>query len=296
MNVTLKQLKYLVAVSEHAHFGRAATACYVTQSTLSAAVKDCEEALETKVFERLHNNVLITEAGNEVLIQAHRILKEVNDLEKLTAKSKSPLSGKLTLGVIPTIGPFLIPKILSALRVSYPEARIFLRESQTATLLSDLDSGKIDAALMAFPYPTKDLTIVPLFEDPFSLAFQKDNHLASLKHLKVKQLEGSDLLLLEEGHCLRQHALSACKLNSAKYGEPYQGTSLYTLVQMVANGLGVTLLPKMAIDSGILNNTDVKVKSFTEKNVQRTIGLAWRPTSTQQADLNLLASFIQKAQ
>ncbi len=292
MHPSLKQLKYLVAVAEHRHFGRAADSCFVTQSTLSAGVKDLEEALGVVVFERIHKNVLVTEPGEEVLSRAKLIIKQVDELVEVAAHRDTPLSGKLTLGVIPTIGPFLLPPLLAALRKKYPKASIFLREGQTATLLEDLSTGRIDAALLALPYPMTDVTVVPLFDDIFYLAYHHESDFAKTKHLKINQLEGSELLLLEEGHCLRQHALEACNLQSAQYGVPYQGTSLYTLVQMVANGLGVTLLPKMAVDSGILNKTGVKAKAFTDSDIKRSIGLVWRSSSSKVEDLNLLADFI----
>lgn len=292
MQPSLKQLKYLVAVAEHRHFGRAADSCFVTQSTLSAGVKDLEEALGVVVFERIHKNVLVTEPGEEVLSRAKLIIKQVDELVEVAAHRDTPLSGKLTLGVIPTIGPFLLPPLLAALRKKYPKASIFLREAQTATLLEELNTGRIDAALLALPYPMTDVTVAPLFDDIFYLAYHHKSDFAKTKRLKINQLEGSELLLLEEGHCLRQHALEACNLQSAQYGVPYQGTSLYTLVQMVANGLGVTLLPKMAIDSGILNKTGVKAKAFTDNDVMRSIGLVWRSSSSKVEDLNLLADFI----
>jgi len=290
---SIKQLKYVLAVAKHRHFGRAANACFVTQSTLSVGIQGLEEALNTVIFERDNKQVLVTESGKEVIERAQRILAEIEDLIDFTAKQDAPLSGKITLGVIPTIGPFLLPQVLAALRLEHPLSQIFLREQQTEILLEELSSGRIDAALVALPYPTTGMISVPLFDDPFYLAYSKDASEAKIKKLSIKDLEGCDLLLLEDGHCLRQHALAACKLESAKYGVPYQGTSLYTLVQMVANGLGVTLLPKMAIDNGILNNTDVAAKSFTENNVQRTIGLMWRTGSSKAKDLDLLSTFIK---
>ncbi len=292
MQPSIKQLRYLVAVARHGHFGRAATSCFVTQSTLSAGVKDLEESLGVTVFERVHKNVLVTEIGTEVLARAELILRQIDELVELKSQRTGPLSGKLVLGVIPTIGPFLLPQLLAALRKKYPKSQVFLREGQTATLLDDLGSGKIDAALMALPYPTTNMTVVPLFDDLFFLACARGSAFSELSHIKIKQLEGSELLLLEEGHCLRQHALAACKLKSAEYGIPYESTSLYTLVQMVANGLGVTLLPQMAIDSGILKKTGVEARPFVEKDVMRSIGLVWRSSSSKAEDLKLLADFI----
>ncbi len=293
MQPSIRQLRYLVAVAEYGHFGRAAASCFVTQSTLSAGVKDLEEILEVTVFERVHRNVLVTEIGKEVLVRAELILNQVDGLLEFTTRAETPLSGKLTLGVIPTVGPFLLPQVLAALRKNYPAASVFLREGQTAALLEDLSAGKIDAVLMALPYPTQDMTVLPLFDDSFLLAYRHGSDFDNVKSLKIKHLEECELLLLEEGHCLRQHALAVCKLPRARYGALYQGTSLYTLVQMVANGLGVTLLPRMAVDSGILNKTGVKAKDFFEKDVKRTIGLVWRSSSSKARDLNLLADFIK---
>ena len=290
---SIKQLRYLAAMAQHRHFGQAAKSCFVTQSTLSASIKDVEQILGIEVFERRHKKVLVTEQGGEVIARAHNILKEIDDLMAFTQQGNSPLSSKLTLGVIPTIAPYLLPPLLAALRTDYPQAQFFLRESQTECLLEDLKAGRIDAAIMAFPYPTSDMTTVPLFDDPFVFVGLPSSIFTQYKKLKIKHLEGSDLLLLEEGHCLREHALSACKLQSAQYSVPYQATSLPTLVQMVANNLGVTLLPKMAVDKGLIMNTGLVIKEFSEKSVKRSIGLVWRSSSSKVADLSLLAEYIK---
>jgi LysR family transcriptional regulator, hydrogen peroxide-inducible genes activator len=294
MTPSIKQLKYIVAVAEHRHFGNAAAACYVTQSTLSAGIQDVEEVLKVRVFERTKKQVLITEKGREIVLHAKRVLQEINDLIDITSSTPKPLSGKITLGVIPTVGPFLLPTVLNKLRKSFPELKVFLRESQTAALLEDLTTGRIDAALLALPYPINDMKKVELFDDSFHLACPSNHPLANQELLKVQHLATQPLLLLEEGHCLRQHALSACKLKGANYGVPYQCTSLSTLIQMVANGIGVTLVPEMGVKSGLLANTGLISRSFNDKSVKRTIGIVWRPSSSKQKDLELLAKYVKK--
>ncbi len=299
MEPSLKQLKYLLALSEWAHFGKAASACNVTQSTLSAAIQDLEKILETQLFERTKKKVLITPTGQAVVDKARDVLQKTQDLIEVAADradraDHQTLSGKLKLAVIPTIAPFLLPPMLAQLRQQFPELQLYLREAQTEPALEDLYSGHVDAVLMATPFPTAEVTCEPLFVDPFFLACLPDNRLAKIKHLKTRHLEGQPLLLLEEGHCLRQHALSACKLHSADYSIPYQATSLMTLVQMVANGLGITLLPEIAIDSGLLANTNIELRPFSEKNVTRTISLIWRPSSPMVPEFKILGQFINK--
>ena len=203
------------------------------------------------------------------------------------------MSGKMKLAVIPTIAPFLLPPLLAQLRQNFPAFQLYLREVQTEQALEDLYSGRVDGALIATPFPTAEVVVEPLFEDPFYLACLSDSRLAKYKRLKTKHLEGQPLLLLEDGHCLRQHALSACKLHSADYSMPYQATSLITLVQMVANGLGVTLLPEIALKSGLLTNTDIEIRAFDEKHVSRTISLVWRRSSAKGHALEVLGQLIQ---
>ena len=296
MEPSLKQLKYLLAVSEWGHFGKAAFACNVTQSTLSAAIQDLEKILEAQLFERTKKKVLITPTGQAVINKAREVLQGTQDLIEIAANrtDDQDLSGKLKLAVIPTIAPFLLPPLLAQLRKHFPVLQLYLREVQTEPALEDLYSGRVDAVLMATPFPTAEVTTEPLFADPFYLACLPDNKLAKIKRLKTKHLEGQPLLLLEDGHCLRQHALSACKLHSADYSIPYQATSLMTLVQMVANGLGITLLPEIAINSGLLANTNIESRPFCEKNVSRTISLIWRPSSAMVPEFEILGQFIRE--
>jgi LysR family hydrogen peroxide-inducible transcriptional activator len=293
---SLKQLKYLLAVAEWRHFGKAASACNVTQSTLSAGIHDLENILEVQLFERTKKKVLITETGQAVIDKAHQILQTTQELVEIAATSvdDQKLSGNITLAVIPTIAPFLLPPLLARLRQDFPAFQLFLREAQTEPALEELYSGRVDAVLMATPYPMAEVITEPLFEDTFYLACLSDNKLAKYKQLKTRHLEGEPLLLLEDGHCLRQHALSACKLHSADYSMPYQATSLITLVQMVANGLGITLLPEIALKSGLLTNTNIEIRPFSEKNVARTISLIWRPSSAKISKLKIVSQFIRE--
>lgn len=295
MEPSIKQLKYLVAVSEWMHFGKAASACHVTQSTLSAAIQDLEKTLGAQLFERTKKKVLITPTGQAVITQAREVLQRAQNLVEIAASQPDDheLSGKIKLAVIPTIAPFLLPPLLAELRQQCPELQLYLREAQTEPALEDLYCGRVDAVLMATPFPTAEVTSVPLFVDSFSLACLPDNKLATIKRLKTKHLEGQPLLLLEDGHCLRQHALSACKLHSADYSVPYQATSLLTLVQMVANGLGITLLPEIAINSGLLANTSIVSRPFSEKNIVRTVSLIWRPSSAMVPKLEIFSQFIR---
>ena len=291
---SIKQLRYVVAVAEHRHFGHAAAACFVTQSTLSAGIQDLEESLKTRVFERTNKQVLVTEKGQDVVYHAKRVLQEIDDLVDSASSSSQPLTGKITLGVIPTIGPYLLPKILVKLRKSFLELKLYLLENLTAALLDDLATGRIDAALLALPYATGDFKVVTLFDDYFHLVCLPDHPLAAQEQLKVRYLAAQPLLLLEEGHCLRQHALSVCQFEGANYGIPYQGTSLFTLIQMVAGGIGITLVPEMSIQSGLLAKTNLTSRPFSDKNIKRTIGMVWRPDCSKQNDLELLSRLIQK--
>jgi LysR family hydrogen peroxide-inducible transcriptional activator len=294
MYPTIKQLKYLDALATYRHFGKAATACSVSQSTLSAGMQELEKQLGVLLFERTSKQVLITEKGLSIVEKARLTLHELDGLIAEARSIDQPLTGKLTLGVIPTIGPFMLPVLLPHLRSRFPSLDLYLEERQSEALLGRLYAGEIDVLLLALPYPMADTMVRQLFLDAFKLACAPDHPLASLKSVSTHDLEGEDLLLLEEGHCIREHALSACNLTNAEYGRLYQSTSLHMLVQMVANGLGVTLLPQMAIDAGIMKGVRLIERSFQEKKVHRAIGLVWRKTHSQQDELNLFADAIQE--
>jgi len=290
---SIKQLKYICAVAEHRHFSKAAEACFVTQSTLSASIQDLESQLDAVIFERNKKSVLITPLGERLLQQARVVLGDVEDFISIAHSHDEALAGEIRLGVIPTIGPFLLPSLLSELRKQYTKLKLYLREDMSADLVQRLQQGKLDLILLAFPYPLPEIETVSLFKDEFLLCLPPGHPLEKAKQVKQQQLRGESLLLLEEGHCLRDHALEACKLEKAETDIVYQGNSLHTLVQMVANGLGVTLLPAVSITGGVLGNTQLQLKSFGSENVSREIGMAWRKSDPRREEYLLLAEFIR---
>lgn len=290
---TLRQLRYLVALAEHHHFGRAAEACLATQSTLSAGLQELENLLGVTLVERTRRKMMITPLGQEVVERARALLRGAEEIADLAASAALPLSGTLRLGVIPTIGPYLLPYVLPRLRKAYPDLKLYLREDLTGRLLERMSGGDLDAALLALPYPAADLETLAVTEDPFLLACPPDHPLALKEIVESADLADAELLLLEEGHCLREHALAACHLPGPSKGEGVLGTSLATLVQMVANGLGVTLLPQMAVDGGVLAGTDLVTRLLADAGT-RSIGLAWRPSSPRKKDFRLLAEFLKK--
>ena len=291
---SLKQLKYLCAVAQHRHFSKAAAACHVTQSTLSAAIAELESQLGVVIFERSRKSVLITPLGEKLLVQARKILGDVEDFVSLAKAHDEDLAGELRLGVIPTIGPFLLPSILSRLRKSYGKLKLYLKEEMSAQLVQQLQQGQLDVLILALPFPLPDMETVSLFKDEFLLCLPPGHALEKYKQVKQQQLKGESILLLEEGHCLRDHALEACKLENTETDLVYQGTSLHTLVQMVANGLGMTLLPAIAVEGDVLGDTQLQIKHFSNDNVSREIGMAWRKSDPRRDDYLLLAAFIRE--
>ena len=291
---TLKQLKYLCAVAEQLHFGRAARACYVSQSSLSAAIAELEAHLGVVLLERNSKRVLLTEVGAAVVARSHQILNAVDDLAALCEQSAPPLSGRMRMGVIPTIAPFLLPRLLNRLRMEHPQFQLFIREDLSHHLVDALHQGDLDLLLLAIPFAAEGVQSMHLFYDEFVLAYPAGHPLGKARSLHTRNLAGQDLLLLEEGHCLRGHALAACHLSSASLSVPYQATSLNTLVQMVANGIGITLLPGMALETPILAGTDVQTRRFDDADVQRSIGLMWRRQAARADEFRLLGEFIQQ--
>lgn len=285
---TLKQLKYLCAIADHQHFGRAAEACHVSQSTLSAGIQELEDTLAASLVERNNRNVLLTGLGQDIVARAHEILVEVDDLVSLCAAAREPFSGKMRLGVIPTIAPFLLPNLLGNLRSEHPDFKLYIREDLSHHLVSALHAGELDVLLLALPFPADGVEVMSLLSDDFLLASPGNHPLAQRKQLVTTDLQGEDLLLLEDGHCLRDHALEACKLRDTQISVPYQATSLATIVQMVANGIGVTLLPRMSIAAGITAGTDIVATPFHKTRVCREIGLMWRRKTPRRAEFRLL--------
>jgi len=290
---SLKQLRYLVALEEHRHFGRAATACFVSQSTLSAGLKELEAALDSELVERDNRTVVFTAVGLEVAQRARRVLREAEELAELAAKGREPLSGRLRLGVIPTIAPYLLPRTLPYLRKAYPKLQLYLTEDLTGRLLTLLQDGTLDLVLIALPYHAGEVETLPLFKDGFQLVTRKDNPLAQKKTVALADLKDANLLLLAEGHCLRDHALAACRLPHADSG--FASASLNTLVEMVAGGLGITLLPDMAVPAHVPKSGELVARPFDRGGAGRQIGLAWRTTSGRAEEFREFGAALTKA-
>jgi LysR family hydrogen peroxide-inducible transcriptional activator len=289
---SLRQLRYLVALSERLNFRQAADDCHVTQSTLSAGIKELESLLEAELVERDTRNVRMTAAGSEVVARARGLLAQAHDLVEMARAAGQPLSGSLRLGVIPTIAPFLLPAALPPLRARYPRLRLYLREDQTERLLERLRAAELDMALIALPYDTGELAVRRLFKDEFWFVARTDDPLTSGKEVAVRGLRAAHIVLLEEGHCLRDHAIAACGARAANPEAMVEATSLHTLLQMVEGGLGATLLPEMTLKAGILDGTGLVARPFSTQVPARTIALVARPTSAHRRDFDLLADFI----
>ena len=279
---SLKQLEYLVALADTLHFGRASERCNITPSTLSAGIRDLEHVVGVALAERTKRHVLMTPIGNEIADRARRLLRDTEDIMDLAAANREPMTGDMRLGVIPTISPFLLPRVLPKLNRRYPGLRLFLREERTDALLARVRSGDIDVALIALPYDTGDLVREVLFEDPFEFACARRHPLARADSISLEPL-----LLLEEGHCLRGHALDACQLTEGRIRAQFEASSLHTLVQMVAADLGVTLLPKLALDAHITRGCNIKQVPLS-RPASRDIGLVWRQTSERAQEFRLL--------
>jgi LysR family transcriptional regulator, hydrogen peroxide-inducible genes activator len=286
---TFRQLEHLVLLADYGHFGEAAKACHVTQSTLSASIKELEIVLQASLVDRTKRRVVLTPLGLEIVGRARRILQEGKELVETARAESEPLCGTLRMGVIPTIGPFLLPNILPRLRRAYPALRLYLVEDLTARLVEALHAGRLDVLLIALPYDCGNVERRALFQDPFKVAVPSGHPLAVGKAVDLEQFRYEELLLLKEGHCLREHALAACRLADRRQIEPVEATSLHTLVQMVDNALGITLLPQLAIDGGILKGTTITVLPTAGEPANREIGLVWRRGTGRQCEFELLA-------
>jgi LysR family hydrogen peroxide-inducible transcriptional activator len=292
---TLKQLRYLTALDEHRHFGRAAAACFVSQSTLSAGLQELETLLGASLVERNNRSVVFTALGRDIAAKARKVLSEAQELAEMAAAAKAPLSGALRLGVIPTIGPFLLPKVLPKLRRSYPDLKLYLTEDLTQRLVDELHNGALDCVLLALPVEIGEAEVLPLFDDDFEFVCRKDDPLAAKAKVSSADLEDAPLLLLADGHCLREHALDACHLGRRSSSADVAATSLHTLVEMAANGLGVTLIPDMAIQAKLLKGSELVVRPLAGGKAARKIGLIWRKTSSREKEFRLLGQAIKDA-
>jgi LysR family hydrogen peroxide-inducible transcriptional activator len=292
---TLRQLEFLCAVADKGSFSKAAEACHVTQPTLSAAIKEIEGLLGVQLIEREARGASLTQAGEAAVERARGILSDTADLVSAAQQAGAPLTGAFRLGAIPTIAPFLLPRTLKALRVAHPSLKLYLREDQTDRLLDALRSRKLDAALIALPWEAPGVETMDLGEDEFLLVAPTGHTLAERNNLKSSDLLDEDVLLLEDGHCLRDHALSICRLPSKRGGADVTATSLPTLVHMVAGGLGVSLLPKLAIDAGVTSGADVDLQAFETPLIGRRIGIAWRTGSPRASEAKMIGEIVRGA-
>ena len=288
---TIKQLRYFVALTETEHFGRAAEACFVSQSAFSNAIQELEALLEVQLVDRTNRSVTITTMGQQVATQARLCLRDVESLVELARGQREPLTGELHLGVIPTIAPFLLPAALPKLRRKYPELELYLHEDQSQRIYERLMDGDLDLLLLALPYDMRGVDILPLYKDRFALAYRQGTQRVDPDNYRFNRLDADSVLLLEDGHCLRDHALAACKIRNMQKIRRIGASSVLTLVEMVDADLGITFLPEMARGSALLKNTRVRMKPL-EENSYRTIGLAWRKGTDREEEFRMLGEFL----
>ncbi|MFD1786455.1 hydrogen peroxide-inducible genes activator [Sphingomonas floccifaciens] len=289
---TLKQLQYLVALRDIGHFGRAAEACFVTQSTLSAGIRELETLIGITLVERTRRVVRFTPLGERIADKARRVLREAEELGDMARAAGQPLSGEMRMSVIPTIAPFMLPQILPRLRRDYPDLKLYLREEPSGAACEGLHQGRTDCVLLALPFGCGDVESVRLFEDRLFLAYPKGELSPPAAGVRPSEIDESRLLLLEDGHCLKDHALAACNRPEIRAEATMLGTSLHTIVQMVDNGLGMTILPEMALDAGILERTHIASAPLAADNPSRNIALVWRKASPREKDFRLMAKVL----
>ena len=290
---TLKQLRYFLALTETAHFGRAADLCFVSQSAFSNAIQELEAKLGSQLVDRTNRNVTITATGQDVAVQARLVMRDVESLVEIARGDNEPLAGELRLGVIPTIAPFLLPAALPRLRKNYPDLELLLAEDQTERIYRRLMDGDLDVLLLALPWPMQGVEELPLFKDLFCLACRDGTTRVDPENYRYNRLDSDSILLLEDGHCLREHALAACRVRDTQKVRRFGASSLLTLIEMVDADLGITFLPEMARDSALLRNTRVKLWPMGERSY-RTIGLVWRKGSRRADEFRLLGKFLQE--
>jgi len=277
--MNIRDLEYVVAVAELQHFGRAAERCHVSQPTLSTQIRKLEEYLGVSLFERSGRKVLVSGAGEQIVERARALIHDYEELQSVARRLKDPSAGQYRLGVFPTLAPYFLPRIVPAIHNAYPRVRLILVEEKTEVLLSRLRRGQIDMALLALPVMGDDLHSMPLFDEAFCLAVSERNPLARHQTVSATDLDKCSLLLLDEGHCLRDQALEFCKLNAVEESREFRATSLETLIQMVATDLGITLVPEMAAREPSRN---LRFIPFREPKPHRSIGLVWRQRASQQ--------------
>ncbi|MEL6753500.1 MAG: hydrogen peroxide-inducible genes activator [Pseudomonadota bacterium] len=292
---TLRQLQFLDAVAREGSFSRAADATHVTQPTLSSAIKELEALLGVQLIERKARGASLTAAGEEVARRARNVLAETQDLVAAAHEAGEPLSSSFRLGAIPTIAPYVLPRILPSLREDYPDLKLFLREDTTDRLLDGVRARELDAALIALPWDAPGIEAEPLSDDEFLFIAPQSHPLAKKNGLAPDDLTDANVLLLEDGHCLRDHALSVCALPARGRSEEVSATSLQTLVHMVAGGLGVSLVPRLAADAGVTAGTDLALRPFTEPLIGRSVGIAWRAGSPRKTEAQMIGEVVKAA-
>jgi len=291
--MNLRDLRYLVALAEHLHFGRAAEACFVSQPTLSTQIKKLEESLDVTLVERGSRQVILTPVGAAVVAQAQQILRGVDDLIRIADRYRDPLGGDLRLGIIPTVAPYLLPRMLPLLKREFPKVALKLTEGQTLPITRMLGEGELDAVILALPVAVEHVTVVKLYSEPFYLAVGKQHAKAGRKTVSLDELRDEPVLLLEDGHCLRDQALEICKSHQAVENVNFRATSLETLRQMVAAGIGVTLMPELALGA---RGGAVRYIPFRGRPPSRDIGMVWRVSAPRPELLQRLAHALQTRQ
>ncbi len=290
--MNLRDLKYLVAVAEHRHFGRAAEACFVSQPTLSTQLKKLEEELGVTLIERTNRQVMLTPVGEDIVARAQQVLREVNELVHTADEYADPFGGDFRLGIIPTVAPYLLPKILSPMQKAFPKLKIQLTEGQTAVISRLLKEGDLDAVILALPLEEDNVVQCELYREPFYFAAAKQHPKAKAKTVSMNDLDSEEVLLLEDGHCLRDQALEVCNSHNATENTNFRATSLETLRQMVAANVGITLMPELAVPA---RSGSVRYLPFRGTPPHRVVGLCWRQSSTRAALLEQLAEVLKKA-
>nr|WP_295377778.1 DNA-binding transcriptional regulator OxyR [Pseudoxanthomonas sp.] len=292
--MNLRDLKYLVALADHKHFGHAAAACFVSQPTLSTQIKKLEEELGVPLVERAPRKVMLTPAGRDAADRARRIVAEVEQMKEAARRSQDPEAGTVRLGIFPTLGPYLLPHVVPRIRARFPQLELLLVEEKSDVLLSRLREGKLDAGILALPLQDDQLHTEFLFEEPFLLAVPEAHPLAARDSLSLGELSDQQLLLLEDGHCLREQALDVCRISGANEKSEFRATSLETLRQMVAANVGITLLPTLAVKPPVARSDSIHLLGFTDSHPSRRIAMVWRRSSAMAGFLQELAKVFRE--
>ncbi|MBA2237560.1 MAG: LysR family transcriptional regulator [Lysobacter sp.] len=288
--MNLRDLRYLVALAEHRHFGRAAAASFVSQPTLSTQIRKLEEELGVSLVERAPRRVMLTPVGRDIAERARKVIAEVEQMSEIARRSQDPEAGTVRLGLFPTVAPYLLPHVLPGLREHFPRLELLLVEEKTDQILARLRDGRLDAGVLALPVHDDQLHVEPLFDEPFVLAVPRRHAMARKASLQMRELDGQHLLLLEEGHCLRDQALDVCRMAGADERHGFRATSLETLRQMVASGVGITLLPMLSVQPPVPVSDDIALLPFRGKPPFRRIAMVWRRSSAMGGFLQSLAA------